>query len=118
AVLREGIVDCLLPMDYYSETADEGAWFDTSTQWHVGNPGIRGVAVGLGSYLNTDDGALAELGRARALGGLGVALYSYAVPTRDLEDASVADRQAFAAQLRAIFARPAPVPDLPAPLAA
>jgi uncharacterized lipoprotein YddW (UPF0748 family) len=116
--LQEGIVDYLLPMDYYRETADQGAWFDAWTQWQINHPGIRGVALGLGSYLNTADGALAQLGRARALGGLGVALYSYAVPTRDLEGASTADRHAFAAQLRAIFARAAPVPDLPAPLAA
>jgi uncharacterized lipoprotein YddW (UPF0748 family) len=116
--LQEGIVDYLLPMDYFRETTDQGAWFDTWTQWQVSHPGIRGVALGLGSYLNTADGALAQLTRARALGGLGVALYSYAVPTRDLEDASAADRQTFADQLRAIFARPAPVPDLPAPLAA
>ncbi|HEV7664643.1 MAG TPA: family 10 glycosylhydrolase [Chloroflexota bacterium] len=118
AWLQEGIVDYLLPMDYYRETAQQGPWFDTWTQWQVSHPGIRGVVLGLGSYLNTADGALAQLGRARALGGLGVALYSYAVPTRDLEDASATDRQVFAAQLRTIFARPAPVPDLPTPLTA
>jgi hypothetical protein len=72
----------------------------------------------MGSYLNTADGALAQLERARALGGMGIALYSYAVPTRDLEGADAADREAFAAQLRGVFPRPAPVPDLPAPLAA
>jgi hypothetical protein len=55
---------------------------------------------------------LAQLGRARALGALGVALYSYAVPTADLESASVDDRLAFAAELRSVFSRPAPVPDL------
>ena len=41
------------------------------------------------------------------LGALGVALYSYAVPTADLADASQEDRDAFAAQLRTVFARPA-----------
>jgi hypothetical protein len=74
--------------------------------------------LGIGSYLNSADGALAQVGRARALGALGVALYSYAVPTRDLEDATREDRQAFADQLRGVFARPAPVPDLPPPLTA
>ena len=72
---------------------------------------------GLGSYLNSADGSLAQLDRARALGALGVALYSYAVPSRDLEGATQDDRQAFAAQLRAVFGRPAPVPHLPPPLA-
>jgi uncharacterized lipoprotein YddW (UPF0748 family) len=111
--LQLGIVDYLLPMDYYRETPQQSVWFDTWTQWQVAHPGVRGVVLGLGSYLNSADQALAQLGRARALGGLGVALYSYAVPTRDLEDASQEDRQAFAEQLRAVFARPAPVPDLP-----
>jgi hypothetical protein len=41
-----------------------------------------------------------------------VALYSYAVPDADLEHATTEDRLAFAAQLRSIFARPAPVPNL------
>jgi uncharacterized lipoprotein YddW (UPF0748 family) len=116
--LQEGIVDYLLPMDYYREAGEQSAWFDTWTQWQVSHPGKRGVVLGMGSYLNSADGALAQLGRARALGALGVALYSYAVPTADLVDASQDDRQAFAAQLRAVFARPAPIPDLPSPLTA
>jgi uncharacterized lipoprotein YddW (UPF0748 family) len=111
--LQEGIVDYLLPMDYYRESAQQGGWFDSWTQWQVSHTGMRGVVLGLGSYLNSADGSLAQLDRARALGALGVALYSYAVPTRDLEGAGQADRQAFAAQLRAVFVRPAPVPDLP-----
>jgi uncharacterized lipoprotein YddW (UPF0748 family) len=113
AWLQEGIVDYLLPMNYYRETADQGAWFDTWTRWQVSHTGVRGVVLGLGSYLNTTDGVMAQLGRARALGGLGVAFYSYAVPTRDLEDAGRDERLAFAAQLKTVFGRPAPVPDLP-----
>ena len=105
-------------MDYYRETAQQGAWFDRWTQWQVNNIGTRAVVLGLGSYLNSADGSLAQLDRARALGALGVALYSYAVPTRDLEGGSQEDRQAFAAQLRAVFVRAAPVPELPPPLAA
>jgi uncharacterized lipoprotein YddW (UPF0748 family) len=111
--LQEGIVDYLLPMDYFRETVQQGPWFDRWTQWQVTHTGTRGVVLGLGSYLNSADGSLAQLDRARALGALGVALYSYAVPTRDLENASQDDRQAFAAQLRAVFVRPAPVPALP-----
>ncbi|MDQ6674349.1 MAG: family 10 glycosylhydrolase [Chloroflexota bacterium] len=114
--LEEGIVDYVLPMDYYREAGEQSAWFDTWTQWQVSHPGKRGVVLGMGSYLNTADGALAQLGRARGLGALGVALYSYAVPTADLRDATRDEREAFAAQLRSVFTRPAPVPDLPAPL--
>jgi hypothetical protein len=76
------------------------------------------VVLGLGSYLNSADGVLAQLTRARALGALGVALYSYAVPDADLEGASTADRFTFAAELRSIFTRPAPVPTLQSPLVA
>jgi uncharacterized lipoprotein YddW (UPF0748 family) len=115
--LQDGIVDYLLPMDYYREDS-QAAWFDTWTRWQVGHTGRRGVVLGLGSYLNSADGTLAQLGRARGLGALGVALYSYAVPTADLEGASWDDRLAFADALRAVFPRPAPVPDLPLPLTA
>jgi uncharacterized lipoprotein YddW (UPF0748 family) len=118
AWLQLGIVDYLLPMDYYREAGQQAAWFDTWTQWQVTYAGKRGVVLGLGSYLNNADGVLAQLGRARSLGALGVALYSYAVPTADLENASADDRLAFAAQLRSVFTRPAPVPDLPASLVA
>jgi uncharacterized lipoprotein YddW (UPF0748 family) len=112
AWLQEGIVDYLLPMDYYREGGPQAAWFDTWTQWQAANVGRRAVVLGLGAYLNAGDDVLAQLGRARELRPLGVALYSYAVPTRDLEDASQADRDAFAVQLRALFPRPAPVPEL------
>ncbi len=117
AWLQQGIVDYLLPMDYYRESGEQASWFDTWTQWQVTNTDRRGIVLGLGSYLNTEDQVLAQIDRARALGPRGIALYSYAVPTADLEDADSNERFAFAAQLRAIFARPAPVPELTSLLA-
>ena len=109
--LRQGIVDYLLPMDYYREQGAQSDWFDTWTQWQVQYAGRGNVVLGLGSYLNNADGVLSQLTRARALGAMGVALYSYAVPTADLEDASLEERMAFAGQLRSlVFTRPAPVP--------
>jgi uncharacterized lipoprotein YddW (UPF0748 family) len=118
AWLQQGIVDYLLPMDYYREAGQQAAWFDTWTQWQVNYAGRRGVVLGLGSYLNTADGVIAQLGRARALGALGVALYSYAVPTADLENAGFDERLAYAERLRSVFVRPAPVPDLSSTLVA
>lgn len=112
AWLQEGILDYALPMDYYRENGTQASWFDAWTSWQVANAGRRGVVLGLGSYLNPVDGVIAQLQRARALDPLGVALYSYAVPTRDLVDAPAAERDAFAASLRSLFSRPAPVPDL------
>jgi hypothetical protein len=76
------------------------------------------VVLGLGSYLNSDQGVFAQLTRARSLGALGVALYSYAVPDADLENATPEDRLAFAAELRSVFTRPAPVPTLQSQLVA
>ena len=105
-------------MDYYREGGEQATWFDTWTRWQVTFAGRRNVVLGLGSYLNDADGVFAQLQRARALGALGVALYSYAVPTADLENSGPVDRLAFAAQLRTIFARPARVPELPASLVA
>lgn len=111
--LRQGIVDYVLPMDYYRELGPQSDWFDTWTQWQVQYAGRSNVVLGLGSYLNTADGVLSQLTRARALGPMGVALYSYAVPTSDLENASLDERMAFAGQLRSlVFQRPAPVPTL------
>jgi uncharacterized lipoprotein YddW (UPF0748 family) len=110
--LQEGIVDYVLPMDYYRDVEQQAEWFDNWTRFATANTGKRAVVLGLGAYLNGGDAVLAQLGRARAQGALGVALYSYAVPTRDLEGASEGDRLAFAAQLRSAFARPAPVPPI------
>jgi hypothetical protein len=105
-------------MDYYREAGQQAAWFDTWTQWQVTYAGRRTIVLGLGSYLNSANGVIAQLGRARALGALGVALYSYAVPTAELENAGADERLAYAARLRSVFARPAPVPDLPPTLVA
>jgi uncharacterized lipoprotein YddW (UPF0748 family) len=118
AWLQEGILDYALPMNYYREATEQSSWFDAWTNWQIGNPGKGGIVFGLGNYLNTADGTLAQLGRARALGGRGIALYSYASPTSDFENASSADRQAFAAALRSVFTSPVPVPKLPPSLVA
>ncbi len=116
--LQQGIVDYVLPMDYYREAGQQAAWFDTWTTWQVNFAGRHTVVLGLGSYLNSADDVLAQLARARALGALGVALYSYAVPTAELENAGGDERLAYAARLRAVFARPAPVPELSSTLVA
>jgi uncharacterized lipoprotein YddW (UPF0748 family) len=112
AWLQEGIVDYVLPMDYYREAAPQNSWFDAWTAFQTANRGKRGVAIGVGNYLNPVDSSLAQIGRARALNPLGVALYSYAVPARGLDDATAADRNDFASRLRELFPHPAPAPDL------
>ena len=68
--VMRGIVDYLLPMNYFREAGQQAAWFDTWTQWQVTYAGRRTMVLGLGSYLNSADGGIAQLGRARALGAL------------------------------------------------
>jgi uncharacterized lipoprotein YddW (UPF0748 family) len=112
--LREGIVDYLLPMDYYREDDDRQAgWFDNWTTWQQANVGQRAVVLGAGTYLNDAAGAQAQLERARALRPLGVAIYSYALPFADADNRLPEDRQRTAAWLQQIFPHPAPVPHLP-----
>lgn len=111
--LLDGIVDYVVPMDYYREADPQASWFDTWTSWQTAHRGQRGVVLGVGTYLNDSDGAMAQLHRARALGPLGVALYSYAVPWKDGSNGTADGRGATAAWLRGLFLRPAPIPDLP-----
>jgi uncharacterized lipoprotein YddW (UPF0748 family) len=110
--LQEGILDYALPMDYYREAEPQNGWFDAWADFQTANRGKRDVAIGVGNFLNSMDSSLAQIARARALGPLGVALYSYAVPARGLDESTPADRDAFAARLRELFARPAPTPAL------
>ena len=61
AWLQKGIVDYLLPMNYFRENNEQATWFDTWTQWQVTYADRRGVVLGLGSYLNSGDDVLAQL---------------------------------------------------------
>jgi uncharacterized lipoprotein YddW (UPF0748 family) len=108
--LQEGILDYALPMDYYRESDPQNGWFDAWADFQTANVGKRGVAIGVGNFLNSVDSSLAQIARARALNPLGVALYSYAVPARGQDESSAADRDTFADRLHELFSRPAPPP--------
>ncbi len=110
--LQEGLLDYAIPMDYYREEDPQAGWLDGWAAWQQDNRGQRAVAIGLGAYLNDTDATLAQLRRIRGLGPLGVALYSYAVPSRSEPDDGQA-RPAPADHLREAFPRPAPPPELP-----
>lgn len=111
--LQQGIVDYVLPMDYYRESTVQAGWFDSWVRWQQGSRAGRGIAVGLGSYLNDAQETVAQITRARAEGPLGVALYSYAVPTNETSLDGAALRESALAALSQVFPRPAPVPALP-----
>lgn len=110
--LKQGIVDYVVPMDYYREQTDQAGWFDNWTAWQVANKGARGVVPGIGGYLNASGDDDAQITRARLLGPLGVALYSYAEPDLEAAGGDPSAQQAAAAWLRGLFPRPAPPPDL------
>ncbi len=110
--LQEGIVDYLVPMDYYREDPQQASWLDGWTSWQRANQGKRGVVIGLGGYLNATSDVQAQIGRTRGTQPLGVALYSYAVPSKEAGDGAPGD-QVGASVLRRFFERSAPVPDLP-----
>jgi uncharacterized lipoprotein YddW (UPF0748 family) len=110
--LQEGFLDYALPMDYYRESEPQNGWFDAWADYQTANRGKRGVAIGVGNFLNSMDSSLAQIARARALNPLGVALYSYAVPARGLDESSPSDRDAFADRLHELFPRPARPPAL------
>jgi uncharacterized lipoprotein YddW (UPF0748 family) len=111
--LHEGIVDYVMPMDYYREATPQAGWFDSWVTWQQANRGKRGVVIGLGAFLNKPEETTAQLQRARAVGPLGVAMYSYAVPARGAQEDGNASREDMVSRLLSPFSRPAPIPDMP-----
>lgn len=71
--LGEGIMDCIMPMLYTSDTA----LFDTRVQEHVAARNGRFVAPGIGVSSVTVDNLLEEIRLSRQNGAQGVALFAY-----------------------------------------
>ena len=93
--LEAGYLDWALPMAYFRETdAQQKGWYNRWVDWIKTTQDGRPVAIGVGAWLNSPDGNLAQLRRAtedRRLMGAG--LYSYAIP-------ATGDRNAFFDRLR------------------
>ncbi len=109
--LQEGIVDYVVPMDYYREDPQQAAWLDGWMAWQKANQGKRAVVLGLGGYLNATPDMQAQVARARAQRTSGLAVYSYAVPTKEAVEGAPASQSALET-FRQLFPRPAPLPDL------
>lgn len=73
---NEGIIDLCMPMGY---TADN-ALFQSRVDDAFNNQGVRRVYGGQGSYLNTKENTVWQLGYIRNKGLLGYAFYSYRTP--------------------------------------
>ncbi|MBI2755223.1 MAG: family 10 glycosylhydrolase [Chloroflexi bacterium] len=111
--LSEGILDYTVPMNYYREAVLSAAWLDAWMTFQQANRGKRGVVLGLGSYLQEPAGLAAQLDRARAVGALGIASYSYAVPLAGSFDTDADARRRALPVLRTAFGEDQGVPTLP-----
>lgn len=81
--LKEGILDLAVPMNYAraNGTVTRG-WFDGWLRWEKRHKHGRALTVGIGAYLNSPAGTLAQIRRVRDSEGMyhadGVSLFSYA----------------------------------------
>ncbi|MCC6419373.1 MAG: family 10 glycosylhydrolase [Gemmataceae bacterium] len=81
--LEEGIVDQVMPMNYFRESAaSQGAWFDRWVAWQRDHAYGRHVIPGVALYLNDPAESISQIRRALAPGAAGnraagVILYSY-----------------------------------------
>ncbi|HVM00878.1 MAG TPA: family 10 glycosylhydrolase [Egibacteraceae bacterium] len=108
AWLADGTIDAAFPMNYFREhDTAQRTWFDdwVSFEAHVPRPG-RVLAVGQASYLNSVEGSLAQLARARGSSD-GVVLYSYQQTTASGHPGAL-----LAALPHRLFVDPAPAPAL------
>jgi hypothetical protein len=103
---EEGIIDVIIPMAYKREHVPrERAQFDDWMTFarNLGARTGRHVVIGLGSYLNSNRGTLAQANRVRRRDADGVIVF--ALGRKDPETAG--------AQLRPAFAAPASIPPMP-----
>ena len=86
--LEEGIVDQVMPMNYFRESANQGAWFDRWVAWQRDHGYGRQVIPAVALYLNDPAESIAQIKRALTATSpngtkvAGVALYSYAATQR------------------------------------
>ncbi|HYG97773.1 MAG TPA: family 10 glycosylhydrolase [Terriglobales bacterium] len=120
--LKQGFLDMAVPMNYAREADPKSrGFFDGWIQWEKKNKSGRQLVVGVGSYLNSAEGTLAEISRVRKPEGRyaadGVSFFSYASLLRSANGSGkgtplscLYDGQA------APFVRPAPLPQLATPM--
>lgn len=81
--LQEGIVDLVIPMNYYSEwNPDQQNWYNQWIEWEKDHQYGRQIVIGPGIFMQYIEQSLDQIRRAQepsALGNtaVGVALYSY-----------------------------------------
>jgi uncharacterized lipoprotein YddW (UPF0748 family) len=120
--LEEGILDQVMPMNYFRESAaSQGAWFDRWVAWQRDHAYGRQVIPGIALYLNDPAESVSQVKRALAAGAngsrtAGVALYSYAATRAGTPDETATSR-ALSAEVWSALAEPGPANDWQAPFA-
>jgi uncharacterized lipoprotein YddW (UPF0748 family) len=100
---KMGIIDVLYPMAYSTSTD----LFTKRIGDAVDSSNGRHVYAGIGQYLNTFEGTVEKIEKARELGAQGVCLFSYGSATKDGTTGEIL------AQLKeAVFPEPASVPEM------
>ena len=96
--LEEGIVDQVMPMNYFRDSAgSQAAWFDRWVAWQRDHAYGRQVIPGVALYLNDPAESVSQIKRALAAGpgdtrATGVALYSYAATRAGTPDDTATSR--------------------------
>ena len=126
--LDEGLLDAAAPMNYAREHDPRvREWFNGWISWEKKNKSDRHLVVGIGAYLNSRAGVLAQVERSRAKAGGhradGVSFFSYFRPSST--DGAAEDTTAVASPERmnflsdgiegvsGVFREPAAVPAMP-----
>ena len=118
--LEEGMVDLVMPMDYFRAEKFARAWAGW-TMFDKDHAYQRGVVIGPGIFLNTVSNTLAQLHSARVPTpsgnrALGLVLYSYSeISTENIshEEFFKALTQPTVYDYHPVFAQPVSVPPLP-----
>jgi uncharacterized lipoprotein YddW (UPF0748 family) len=84
--LAEGLLDLAVPMNYAREHDERvRGWFNGWIAWEKRHKAGRQLAVGVGGYLSTPEGVLAQVARVRTPDGAGradgVSVFSYFQPS-------------------------------------
>lgn len=131
AWLQEGIIDMAIVMNYDREhNTTQRTWFNDWIEWDKNHRYNRHVVIGIGAFLNSIEGTLAQARRAlltpsrQGAWADGIAFYSYATtnaaapPSNTLRPnaefyRALSQPTSYDPVQPAIFADPAPIPSMP-----
>ena len=112
--LEEGIVDQIMPMNYFRESAGQGAYYDHWLSWQRDHAYGRQVIPAVALYLNEPADSIAQIKRALApnpagASAAGVALYSYAATRPSAAGDDTVTTRAQSAEVWAALTEPGPL---------